>query len=65
MKLYVPLYVVTGLRNGKRYVLSKPCSRLEAIRLRDWVLWLFGNHSSYSNLLVREAKSNEMDYNRC
>ena len=63
MKLYVPLYVVTGLRNGKRYVLSKPCSRLEAIRLRDWVLWLFGNHSTYSFLLIREA--NEMDCNRC
>ena len=63
MNLYVPLYVVTGLRHGKRYVLSKPCTRLEAIKQRDWVRWLFGNQSTYSYLQIREVMSFEMGDN--
>lgn len=49
------LYVVTSLRHGKRWTLSMPCARLEAISLRNWTRSMFGNHSTYTDIQIREV----------
>ena len=48
-------YVVTGLRHGKRWQLSMPCSRLEAISLRNWTHSVFGKQSAYTDIQIREV----------
>lgn len=55
MKANVPLYVVTGIRQGgRREPLSLPCSRLKAVELRDWTRRMFGHVKVYHDIQVRE-----------
>lgn len=57
MKAGIPLYVVTGIHcgGGKREILSLPCSRLEAVKLRDWTRSMFGHVKVYHDIQIREA----------
>lgn len=48
------LYIVTGLRHGKRVQLSVPCSKIEAISLRNWTRDVFGYQSVYTDIQIRE-----------
>ncbi len=58
MKMQAPLYAVTGIRHGggrRREQLSLPCSRLEAVELRDWTRSMFGHVKVYHDIQIREV----------
>jgi len=53
----IPMYEVTGVKNGgKREAISLPCSRLNAVRLRDWTRSVFGDIKVYQNIQIRECR---------
>lgn len=54
MKTLNLLCIVTGLRHGKRVQLSVPCSKIEAISLRNWTRDVFGYQSVYTDIQIRE-----------
>ena len=58
MKAEVPLYIVTGIHHGggKREPISLPCSRMEAIALRDWTRNMFGHVKVYKDIQIREIR---------
>lgn len=56
MKIPPPLYVVTGLWHGKhREPISLPCSRLKAVKLRDWTRKMFKDINVYTDIQIREV----------
>ena len=42
---------------GKRETLSKPCTRLEAIDLRDWTRRRLGPLRVYHDIQIREVRA--------
>lgn len=56
-RIRIAEYVVTGVKaGGGREILSRPCSRLEAIDLRNWTRFRLGDIKVYHDIQIREIQ---------